>query len=511
LGKYFIILSEVTLKFEVKAGDINKFKCDAIIVNVFEGTEKPGGATAAVDSELNGIISAMLKKGEIKGKAGDVIIIHTLGRILADLVTVVGLGKKEEFDELKLRNLMGDAVRQLRKYNCLKVATILHGGGSGGLNAVTAAQAIVEGVLLGSYRFNKHITRDDEERDIEQLTILENDRSKLNDIELGLEKGRIMAEATVLARDMVNEPANYMTPSIMAEIARSVAEKHNLEITVLGYREIEELAMGGLLGVAKGSRQEPRFIIIKYKGDHTNTGTVGFIGKGLTFDSGGISLKPQEFMADMKGDMAGAADVIAAIGAIAELKLKLNVTAIVPATENLPGGNALKPGDVIKSYSGRTVEVVNTDAEGRLILADALSYAVKQGISPIIDLATLTGACHVALGDMYAGLFTNNQEFALKVLNAGKTAGEMLWQLPLPQEYKELNKSDIADIKNSGGRYGGAITAALFLREFVEDKPWVHLDIAGPFMAEKNKGILVKGATGFGVRTLIQLAMDLNN
>jgi len=230
----------------------------------------------------------------------------------------------------------------------------------------------------------------------------------------------------------------------------------------------------------------------------------------LTFDSGGISLKPQEFMSDMKGDMAGGAAVIAAIGAVAQLKLKINITAIVPATENLPGGRALKPGDVLKASNGKTIEVVNTDAEGRLILADALCYAVRQGISPLIDLATLTGACHVALGDSYAGLFTNNQALVDKVVKAGNDCGENLWQLPLPDEYKEANKSDIADIKNSGGRYGGAITAALFLQEFVAETPWVHMDIAGPFMTDKVKGSLVKGATGFGVRTLIKLAAILS-
>jgi leucyl aminopeptidase len=249
---------------------------------------------------------------------------------------------------------------------------------------------------------------------------------------------------------------------------------------------------------------------MKYLGDPSVKSSIGFIGKGLTFDSGGISLKPQDFMSDMKGDMSGGAVVIAAIGAIAALKLKINVTAIVPATENLPGGKALKPGDVLKASNGKTIEVVNTDAEGRLILADALSYAVKNDISPLVDLATLTGACHVALGDLYAGLFANNQKVADNVLNAGKKAGESLWQLPLPEEYKELNKSDVADIKNSGGRYGGAITAALFLQEFVGKTPWVHLDIAAPFMSDKTKGILVKGATGFGVRTLISLAMILS-
>jgi leucyl aminopeptidase len=275
-------------------------------------------------------------------------------------------------------------------------------------------------------------------------------------------------------------------------------------------KQMEKEAMGALLGVAQGTSQPPKFIVLTYKGNPASKDMVGFIGKGLTFDSGGISLKPQEFMSDMKGDMSGGAAVIAAIRAVAKLGLKINVTAIVPATENLPGGRALKPGDVLKASNGKTIEVVNTDAEGRLILSDALSYAVKKGFSPLIDLATLTGACHVALGDQYAGVFSNNQALADKVVKAGTEAGENLWQLPLPDEYKEMNKSDIADIKNSGGRYGGAITAALFLQEFAGVKPWLHMDIAGPFMAEKDKGVLVKGATGFGTRTLIRLAINLS-
>jgi leucyl aminopeptidase len=274
--------------------------------------------------------------------------------------------------------------------------------------------------------------------------------------------------------------------------------------------QMEKEKMGALLGVAQGSIQPPKFIVLKYEGDPGHKGSIGFIGKGLTFDSGGISLKPQDYMSDMKGDMAGGAAVIAAIGAIAALKLKINVTAIVPATENLPGGRALKPGDVLQASNGKTIEVVNTDAEGRLILSDALSYSVKKGISPLIDLATLTGACHVALGDLYAGVFANDQKVADDIMKAGKQAGEPLWQLPLPDDYKEMNKSEVADIKNSGGRYGGAITAALFLQEFVGKTPWVHLDIAAPFMSDKTKGILVKGATGFGVRTLITLAVNMS-
>ena len=499
------------MKFEVKPGDICKFKCDAIIVNLFEGVSKPGGATGAVDKALGGAISGMIKAGEIKGKRGESHVIHSLGKLPARLIVVAGLGKKEELSVDRVRNLMGDVVRALRSHRCKSAATILHGAGTGGIQPADAAEAISEGSLLGSYQFKGHFTKkDDEDHNVSELTILESDGSKIPAIKKGIERGRIIAEATMLARDMVNQPANHMTPTHMAAEARKIAEKYNLGITVWDREHMNKKAMCALLGVAQGTREDPKFIILSYKGNPSKPDTIGFIGKGLTFDSGGISLKPQDFMSDMKGDMSGGADVIAAIGAVAALKLKINVTAIVPATENLPGGRALKPGDVLKASNGKTIEVVNTDAEGRLILSDALSYAVKQGVSPLIDLATLTGACHVALGDMYAGVFSNNQALADKVLKAGEEAGEKLWQLPLPDEYKEMNKSDVADIKNSGGRYGGAITAALFLHEFVGDTPWVHIDIAGPFMAEKNKGVLVKGATGFGVRTLIKLATALS-
>jgi leucyl aminopeptidase len=401
-------------------------------------------------------------------------------------------------------------MRALRQHSCKSAATVLHDVGDGSVDATEAAQAVAEGCMLGLYQFRKHLTKKDEQKEIDELTILEKDASKQNLIKKGLNQGVIVAEAVILARNMVNEPANFMTPSHMAQIARETADKNGLDVMIMDRGQMEKEKMGALLGVAQGSNQPPRFIVLKYSGDPSVKSSIGFIGKGLTFDSGGISLKPQDFMSEMKGDMSGGAVVIAAIGAIAALKLKINVTAIVPATENLPGGKALKPGDVLKASNGKTIEVVNTDAEGRLILADALSYAVKNGISPLVDLATLTGACHVALGDLYAGLFANNQKVADNVIKAGKKAGEWLWQLPLPEEYKELNKSDVADIKNSGGRYGGAITAALFLQEFVGKTPWVHLDIAAPFMSDKTKGILVKGATGFGVRTLISLAMILS-
>lgn len=498
------------MKFQVASSDIVGIKCDAIIVSLFEGVKTPAGVTGAVDSVLKNAISGLIQAGAFKGKLFETHVIHTLGRLRARIVIVAGLGKKDEFRPGCLRNAMGDAVRVLRQHNCKSVASVLHGVGAGNLDAGESAQMIVEGLMLGGYRFRRHLTRKDEEKELAELVLVEKDTAKASQAKKGMDKGRIIAGAVIRARDMVNEPGNYMTPSHMAEMARKVAGENGLQIQVWDREKMEAEKMGGLLGVSQGSHQPPKFVILKYYGDSRQKKMVGLVGKGLTFDSGGISLKPQEFMADMKGDMAGGAAVIAAIGAIAALKLKVNVTAIVPATENLPGGRALKPGDVIKASNGKTIEIVNTDAEGRLILADALSYAVKQGISPIIDLATLTGACHVALGDLYAGVFSNNQPVADRVLRAGKEADEPLWQLPLPDDYKELNKSDVADVKNSGGRYGGAISAALFLQEFVGKTPWVHLDIAAPFMSEKTKGALVKGATGFGVRTLIEVAISLS-
>jgi len=300
-----------------------------------------------------------------------------------------------------------------------------------------------------------------------------------------------------------------MTPTILAAEAKKVAEKHGLEIEVLERKQMQELGMGALLGVARGSEQPPKFIVLNYRGKTTKTVDIALVGKGITFDSGGISLKPPDHMGDMKSDMAGAASVIAAIGAIARLKPKLNVMAIAPATENLPGGTAFKPADILTAMNGKTIEIITTDAEGRLILADALGYANKQGAKMIVDIATLTGACQIALGDITTGAFTNNQELLDKVIAAGNAVGDKIWQLPTFEEYKEQNKSDVADLKNTGGRNAGAITAALFVGEFAEKTPWVHLDIAGPALLDSAKGYYIKGATGVPTRTLITLVQHL--
>jgi leucyl aminopeptidase len=324
-------------------------------------------------------------------------------------------------------------------------------------------------------------------------------------MEQAITKGGIIAEAANYARDMVNEPGNYMTPTQMASAARQLAKKYGLKVQVFDKDKMKELGMGGLLGVSQGSQQPPKFIVLSYKGRQSSEIDLGLVGKGITFDSGGISIKPSESMADMKGDMAGAAAMLATISAIAQLKPAINVTAFVPATENLPSGTALKPGDIIKAMNGKTIEVLNTDAEGRLILADALSYAVKSGSKAIVDAATLTGACQIALGKITSGAFTNNQALLDRLITAANEAGEHAWQMPMFDEYKEFIKSDIADIKNIGNRYGGAITAAKFLEEFVGKTPWVHIDFTGD--TDKDKGYLVKGATGVPVRTLVNFVL----
>ena len=494
------------MEIKVIAGDIVQIEADAVVVNLLE-EEEINGATAAVDKALDGAIGSLISKGEIKGKFGEVGIIHTLGKLPASIVAVAGLGKRQDFNLDKVRAVTGEACRFLRKLNCHRIATILHGAGIGTIEPEDSAQAVVEGSLLGLHDFIRY--KKPEYEDIKQILVVEREEGKLPDVERGSHKGRIIAKATILARDMVNEPANYMTPTLMAEVAKEVADKHDLGFKLFDSEDMKSMGMGALLGVAKGSSQAPRLITLSYKGDESSDSSIGFIGKGVTFDSGGISIKPSEGMGEMKDDMAGGAAVMAALSGIAQLKPNVNIAAIVPATENLPSGSALKPGDIVKAMNGKTIEVISTDAEGRLILADALSYAVRQGLSPLVDVATLTGACRVALGTLYSGVFGNKQELMNNVLQAADRAGERLWQMPMPDEYKEQNKSQIADIKNTGNRYGGAITAALFLSEFVSNTPWVHIDIAGTASSNKESGYTIKGATGVGVRTLIELALSL--
>ena len=503
------------MELRLTVGDILQAEADCLVVNLFQGVKEPAGAAGAVDRAMGGAITALIADGDVTGKAGELTLVHTQGKIQTKRVVVAGLGAQEKISTDALRNLGGEVARFVRRKGYSRVASVLHGAGTGGVDASAAGQAFAEGVSLGLYRFRRHFSaKDDDEGDsskeITGFELVENDAARAAEAASGVSRGNALAQATALARDLVNEPANYMTPTVLADRAREVAEANGLEFEQFDRAEMERRGMGAVLGVARGSHEPPQFIVMRYRGDpEDRRTTVGLLGKGITFDSGGISLKPPANMGAMKGDMAGGASVIAAMQAVAKLKPQINVTALVPATENLPGGGATKPGDVLVAMNAKTIEVENTDAEGRLALADALSYANAEGMRPLVDVATLTGAIRVALGTVTIGLFSNDDEVADRVLRAGEQAGERIWRMPLWDEYKEQNKSTVADVKNTGGQPAGAITAAQFLHEFAGGTPWAHLDIAGVMNSEKEKGWEVRGASGKPVRTLVNFVMDL--
>ena len=502
------------MEIRVLEGSIAEVESDALIVNLFEGVTSPGGATGAVDRALDGMIAELIRSKEATGKLMETALLHTYGKIAPKRVLVIGLGKSGEFDLVAVRKVAGAAVRFLRRKGVRTVTSIVHGAGIGGLTPRDAARAVVEGTILGLYRGDIYKTSEEDSNEIETFTIVERDRAKIPDVEEGAREGRILADAANDARTLGNEPPNRMTPSILSQRAREAAERFGLGFEELDEKRMAELGMNALLSVAQGSAQPPRLIILRYTAGDGKP-TIAFVGKGLTFDSGGISIKPQEDMHLMKYDMVGGAAVIHALRALAELKPDINVIGLIPASENMPGGSAYKPGDVITCFSGKTVEIITTDAEGRMMLADAITYAVREGASYVVDIATLTGSCAIALGNDFTGIMGNNQELIEKLTEAARSAGEQVWNLPLPPAYKDQLKSSIADLKNVGSRYGGALTGGLFLQEFVGDIPWVHMDIAGTAYTSKEDGsggagYLAPGATGVGVRTLAMLAMRLS-
>jgi leucyl aminopeptidase len=497
------------MQVEIATGSITEIICDALIVNLFEGVSLPAGATGAVDAALDGKLAAMIRGKQGAGKYGATSVLPVCTGIGARNVILVGLGKQEEFTLDRLRVVAGTAVRAAHKLDARSIATIVHGAGQSGFDPLAAAQALVEGTLLGNYTFRVYKTEPDDTVIPEKLYIIENNTQKIAAFTAGAKRGETLAAAVNLTRDLVNHPANHMTPSKMAARAEEIANAHGLDLQIHDRDDIAALAMNAFLAVAQGSNEPPRLIVMKYNGNPSSNNLLALVGKGITFDSGGISLNPGDGMHEMKDDMAGAAAVLGAMQAIAALKPPVNIVAVVPCTENLPSGNAFRPGDVIGCLGGKSVEIISTDAEGRLILADAVAYALRLGATHIIDLATLTGACVVALGNVTSGVMSTDRELCRQVLEAAAAAGERMWELPLFEEYKEQIKSDIADLKNSGGRPAGAITAALFIAAFTAGKPWVHIDIAGTVGSDKDKGYNVKGATGVGVRTLVRLAENL--
>lgn len=512
-GHISLSLGGDNVEIQVISGAIQEQETDLIVVNLFEGLKKPGGATGAVDRALGGQITEIITAGDFKGKLSETLLLYPRGDFPAKRVLVMGLGKEEDFDLDVIRKVAATAAKTARKLGVADYCSIVHGGGRANLTLKSASQAVVEGTILGLYRFTKHKTerKDEDLTEIDRLTLVEFNPEKVPEVREGVIAGQIIAESTCFARDLVNQPANHATPTILAETARQMAEQYGLACQILGENEMKELGMGALLSVARGSDEPAKFIILEHNADRTDLDTIVFVGKGITFDSGGISLKPSKDMGTMKADMAGAAAVLGALRAAALLDLPLHVVGLAPCTENLPSGHASKPADVVKSMSGLTIEIVSTDAEGRMILADALTYAKRYAPKAVVDLATLTGACVVALGTQTIGLMSNDPTLAERLEVASYETAEKVWELPLFEEYGEQIKSDVADLKNSGGRPAGAITAGFFLSHFTEDYPWAHLDIAGKALVDKDQSYIPKGATGVGVRLLVQMLRDWGN
>jgi leucyl aminopeptidase len=484
--------------------------CDVLIVGAAqrgkEGKDMAlSPAAREVDQLLDGLISSMYANGEFKGTVGETSQIYTMGKLAARRVIVVGLGNVEKLQSHTFRRASGIAVRFAQSRGAKRLALALDTQ-EPEIDAAEIVQATVEGALLGAYRFTKYLTTQTTGQGVEDMLFVSKD-AESKALQEAFRRGTIMAEGANFARDMVNEQPAVLTPSEMARRASAMAREFGLECTVLDRPQMEELGMGGLLGVARGSAEPPKFIILRYRGAPQSKEELALVGKGITFDSGGLSLKPAAGMESMKGDMGGAAAVIGALQIIAALKPKINVLGLVPTTENMPDGASYHPGDVLRLMNGKTIEIVNTDAEGRLALADALSYAVKEGCSPIIDIATLTGACMVALGAKRAGLFCNNDELRDELMEAGEFAGEKFWPMPIDEDYQENIKSHIADIKQTGGRYGGAINAAKILEHFIGEASWAHLDIAGTEFIEGKQAYMEPGATAFGARALAGLVL----
>jgi len=474
-------------------------EADALVVTIYEGEKADEGALKELDERTGGIVSEMLGTDEMRGKKNDRVYIYKPGNLRAERLLLVGAGKREDFSLDTIRKVAGSAARFLRGKGARSMAILRRSQ----LEIGNSAQAAVEGVLLGLFEPDMYKTENKEERRIDELILLAANSGSEDALAQGVERGRIIGEAVNFARELSNEPSSTLTPTELAERSKETATRFGLDIDVLDETRMKELGMGALLGVARGSDEPAKMIVLRHTGDEANPDVLAIVGKGITFDSGGISIKPAEGMEKMKYDMSGAAATLAAMRAIAQLKPRANVIGVMPTTENMPSGRAYKPGDVLRAMSGKTIEVINTDAEGRLILADAISYARKLGATKIIDLATLTGAVSIALGTINVAILGNDQLFVDEVRGAAREVGERFWQLPMDKDYREMIKSDIADIKNSAGRNAGTITAAYFLREFAEDTPWVHLDIAGTAWENDRKPYMSKGPTGVAIRTLI--------
>jgi leucyl aminopeptidase len=499
------------MQIQVDSQPYASIDTEAIVTYVFDADNKLEGALAEIDGKMNGHLAALISSGEITGKPLEMVLVHFPGGLGAKRLLLIGAGKAAKFVVGDLRKIAGTAVRYLKSRGVKKFVFLAREGERG----PDAAQAVTEGVLVADFESDKYRTQkpsDKKVREMESVSLAGFDSGLGADLNSAIDHGRIIAESQNFARDLINEPSNRLTPRMLAARAEAMAKEVGLGVEILDDRKITELKMGALLGVAQGSVEPPRVIVLRYEPPSPRPGgpVLGLVGKAVTFDTGGISIKPADNMEKMKYDMGGGATMLGAMRAIALLKPSVSVIAVIPATENMPGGRAQKPGDVQVAMSGKTIEVINTDAEGRMVLADGLTYAKKLGVTHIIDAATLTGAIQVALANIHVGAFGTPREYLDQFLESAKSAGEKMWPMPIDDEYQEMIKSNIADIRNTGsGKGGGAITGAWFIKEFAEDTPWIHLDIAATCWIDEGRPWLAKGPTGVAIRSIVDFALKL--
>jgi leucyl aminopeptidase len=481
---------------------------EALVSFVFEETDPIQGRISEIDQTANGLLRNLAKSGELTGKTLEMTLIHAPAGLKAARLLLVGAGKREQFTSATLRKLAGAALRYLKARSVKRLAFLIRENNA----TEESAQAIAEGVITANFETDKYKTEKKNDKSVDTVLLTGYSDAERSSAEKGLARGRIIAESQNFARDLINEPSNKLTPKILAEKAEAMAKQAGLAVEILDEKKITELKMGALLSVSQGGPEPPRVVVVTYTPANLKPGApvIGLIGKAVTFDTGGISIKPADGMEKMKYDMAGGATMLGVMRALAALKPNIKVICVVPATENMPGGTAQKPGDIQTAMSGKTIEVLNTDAEGRLILADAVHYAKQLGATHLVDAATLTGAIVVALASINVGVFGGaDQAWTDKVLASARAAGEKMWQMPMDDEYREYIKGTVADIQNIGsGKGGGSITGAWFIREFAGDTPWVHLDIAGTAWNDDAKAWLAKGPTGVALRTLVNLAMS---
>jgi leucyl aminopeptidase len=480
---------------------------EALVTYIFEESDPVQGRLAEIDQAAAGLLRKLAKSGELTGKTLEFTLVHAPAGLKAARLLLVGAGKREQWNSATLRKIAGAALRYLKARSVKNFAVLVREGAA----TDETAQAIAEGALTANFETDKYKTDKKNDKNIETVSIAGYSGAERTTGDKGLLKGRIIAEAQNFARDLVNEPSNKLTPRILADKAQAMAKEAGLAVEILDEKKIADLKMGALLSVSQGGPEPPRVMVVTYTPANLKPSApvIGLIGKAVTFDTGGISIKPADGMEKMKYDMAGGATMLGVMRALAALKPNVKVICVVPSTENMPGGTAQKPGDIQTAMSGKTIEVLNTDAEGRLILADGIHYAKQLGATHLVDAATLTGAIVVALANVNVGVFGSDQPFTDKLLASSKAVGEKMWQMPIDDDYRDFIKGSFADIQNiSSGKGGGAITGAMFIKEFTGDSPWIHLDIAGTAWNDDAKPWLAKGPTGVALRTLVHLVLS---